>query len=401
MANATDELLIGIATIDITPPVGATLVGYRPRTSDALGHPLRAEALACRSGDAGWILVTSDTIGYSRDHVNNVRKLITDATGVPAESIMVSGTHTHSGPATLFGASEKTDTDLAYLDELKKNLAQVATEAWNSAAPGSFEVAHTAAPDLGSNRRIQQDDGTWGNEWNDPDGRHPGYFDPLVVLVAVRRPDGSCDALLVNYGCHPVTLGPSSLAISPDYPGYVKDAIEANGSFGTCLFALAGGANINPRVCIQVGEEFPKTMGQRLADIVLKATADLSPVATGKVAARQEPWDIVRTRTSPKAVARSNHQKGDTICTEIQALRAGELGIVGIPGELFSEFYQMLRTASPTTETLVVSVANDFIGYLPTNEGAAQGAYEGGMSPTENIEDLLMETARKAFKAIG
>lgn len=38
-----NELLLGIATADITPPVGALLVGYGLRESASAGHPLRPE----------------------------------------------------------------------------------------------------------------------------------------------------------------------------------------------------------------------------------------------------------------------------------------------------------------------------------------------------------------------
>ena len=102
-----DSLLIGVATTDITPAVGVTLVGYKPRTSTSLGHSLRAEALACRSDDDGWVLVTSDTLEYFRDDVADVRWRISAATGLQSEAIMVSATHTHnrrgSGPRGLRG----------------------------------------------------------------------------------------------------------------------------------------------------------------------------------------------------------------------------------------------------------------------------------------------------------
>jgi len=132
-----------------------------------------------------------------------------------------------------------------------------ATEAWRSAVPGCFETAWTEAPHLGSNRRVLMADGTWGNEWQDPDGKHPGYFDLTVMLVGVRRPDGRLAALVVGYGCHPVTLGPSNLDISGDYPGYVKDYLENHGVAPVVSFINTGGGNINPRDAIGTGAHRP------------------------------------------------------------------------------------------------------------------------------------------------
>lgn len=396
-------LLIGMATCDITPPIGATLVGYKPRTSDSLAHPLRAEAMVVKDAASGaaWVLVTTDTIGYPREYVAQVRARIARRTGLAPEAMVISGTHTHSGPATVsFGSKEITDLDVRYLNELQDKLVEVVAAAVAAAKPGTLETAWTEAPTLGSNRRIQGPDGKWINEWNDPDGKHPGYFDPAVLLAAVRRPGGAIDALLVNYGCHPVVLGPQSLAISADYVGYMKDALEASGKIATAAFALAGGGNINPRVCIQVGAEYPKAVGEKLAAIVLAAIDKLRPVTAGRVASHQVVWNITRTRDAMKRKDRPNTRTGDTVATVIQAFRAGGLGLVSMPGELFSEFSKWLREAGPTRDTLVVSLANDYVGYLPTDEAQAQGAYETNMAPAEGLEKPLLAAAGKALKAI-
>ncbi|NLX57534.1 MAG: hypothetical protein GXY74_00425 [Phycisphaerae bacterium] len=396
-------LEIGVAVADITPPVGAIMVGYKPRQSTALGHTLRAEALVVRdSGGGAWALITSDTIGYPRGYVQDVRRMIAARTPLAAEAVIVSGTHTHSGPATsMFGGEELKPLDVKYLESLKETLADLVARAWADAAPGVLEVAYTKAPTLGSNRRVKLADGTWGNEWNDPDGKHPGFFDPTVMLVGVRRPAGPLAALVVAYGCHPVVLGPSSLDISADYPGYLKDELERRGVADTVLFVNGGGANINPRVCIQVGPEHPKRMGEALAGIVAPAVANLKPIAAGTVRSRQEPWNIVRTRDAIKGQQSPGRKTGETIATEIQAFRAGDLSLVSLPGELFSEYQGMLREASPTEHTVVVSLANDYIGYFPTDEAQAQGAYETNMCPAAEFEGLLMGCARKAFGAIA
>jgi len=396
-----DSLLMGIATMDITPPIGVTLHGYKPRKSTTLGHSLRAEALACRSGDAGWVLITSDTLEYFRDDVADIRRRISEATGLPSEAIMVSATHTHSGPATVSCSDNLTEIDAEYIAVLKSKLADAATAAWNSAEPGTFETAKTEAPDLGHNRRVQADGGRWVNEWNDAEGKHPGYFDPAVMLVGVRRPNGLLAALVVGYGCHPVTLGPESLAISADYVGYLKDALETGGLCRTALFVNSGSGNINPRVCIRVGEEHPKRMGEALTGVVSSAAGKLASMPKGKVTWHREPWNIVRTREARSNLDRPGHKIGDTIGSEIQMLRAGDLALVSLPGELFSEFQKMLSDASCVSQTMAVSLANDYVSYLPTDETLAQGAYEAQSPPAEGMESMIMDHAGRAFTAIA
>lgn len=400
MATYEYPYQIGVAAMDITPPLGVRLAGYGSRKEGATGvsHRLRAEALVCKGEGGAWAMLTSDTVGYPGDLVGRVRQKAAALTGLAPENMLISATHTHSGPAAMRTYSESVaPVDLQYKDDLETRLAQVIAHAWGAAAPGGFEAAWAEAPLLGSNRRIQKPDGSWVNEWQDFEGKHPGYFDPSVLLVAVRRPCGTRDALLVNYGCHPVVLGPSSLRISADYVGYMKDYLEARGACGTAMFALAGGGNINPRVCIMVGAEHPRRMGEELGRIVLDAAAKLYPVAAGPVRAAREEWRFASKRDWPAGAGR---KKGDEVTSEVQALRAGDLVFATVPGELLSEYTRIFREASPLPVTAVVSIANDSVGYLPTDEAVPQGGHEVVHAAADNIQAALTEHVKKALAGV-
>jgi hypothetical protein len=392
-------LQIGVAAADITPPIGVTLMGYGPRTSEGVGHRLHAQALACRGKAGAWLLITSDVIGYDTGCTEAIRKAIGKSTGLQPASIMLSGSHTHSGPATVqFRFTDLPEIDRGYFAELQKKLADLAARAMKALRPGQFEVAWSEAPTLGSNRRIPRADGTIINQWEDDFGTHPGYFDPTIMLMGVRRPgEEGREALLVNYGVHPVVLGPSSKKISADYVGYMRDTLEAQGAAKTTLFAIAGAGNINPRTCIRVGAEYPRRMGESLAAIVAQAAEKLSPVAGEHVAAHQEPWEFIRSHDALKGP----QKKGDKALTEIQIFRAGDLVLLSIPGELLSEFNRGFREASPFPHTAIISLANGYYGYFCTDAVMAEGAYEASMSPTTGVEKMLYEHVRKAFAAVA
>ena len=238
----TNKLLFGVATTDITPPVGVTLMGYDPRISESVGHPLRAEALACANPDGGgWLMVSADVCGFSAPLTNVVRAAIADGTGLDVSAIMIAATHTHSGPHVSDALwCERSELESAYFAELRAKLVEVALRAWNARTPGTLVTAETAAPGFGSNRRARNADGTWYNQWSDPEGTNTGYNDPGIDLVGVRRPDGTLDALLVVFGCHPVSFGSRNLAISGDYVGHLKDALEQSGAVRTAMFSVAG-----------------------------------------------------------------------------------------------------------------------------------------------------------------
>jgi hypothetical protein len=340
-------------------------------------------------------------VGYPRDLVTAIRERVSQRTGLPAGAVMISATHTHSGPSGVRAYSGRGDlaqVDLDYGPWLADRLVELVAQAVEAAAPGRFEVAWMDAPPLASNRRVQSTDGVWSNEWRDPDGKHPGYVDPSVMLVGVRREDGCLAVLLVNYGCHPVTLGPRSIKISADYPGYLKDLLEARHPGLLAMFALAGAGNINPRVCIQVGARYPRAMGEALGEAVLAAMVKLHPVAAGVVAVASRSWELVSKRQWRDTAGR---EQGKAITTEVMALRAGDLAIVSVPGELVSEYAAMFREASPLPETAVISIANDSVGYLPTDELHAQGGHEVSHAATEDkIEEALQAHVRDALRGL-
>jgi neutral ceramidase len=391
----------GVATVDITPPVGVALWGYDPRPSESVGHPLRAEALACEGGNGGWILIGADVGAFTAPLTDRLRADIAHCTGLPPEAVMLTATHTHSGPhATDALWCERSALESAYFQELRGKLTEVAERAWRARFPGTLVHARTVAPALGCNRRVQKEDGTWSNEWSDPDGHHTGYYDPTVELVGVRRDDGALDALLVNFGCHPVCFGAQNLGISGDYVSYLKDALEAEGKVGTVLFTVAGHANIDPRDCVQAGCGVVRGMGEALAGIVGRAIPSLVPVGGAGAAAVQEPWSFKTTWAleGRMTIYFPHAASGATVRTALSAVGMGDLVLLGLPGETVSEYREKFQRGSPFSRTLLVSLANDFVGYLPTDEILKQGAYEAKLCPLSPMEAALTERVESVLK---
>src|SRR5262249_46686360 len=71
-------------------------------------------------------------------------------------------------------------------------------------------------------------------------------------------------------------------------------------------------------------------------------------------------------------------QKTPKIPCEVQAIRIGPLGIATNGAEYFCEYGLRIKKCSPLKPTWVVSLANEWIGYLPT----AQAFVGGGFQPT-------------------
>src|SRR5262249_34263214 len=84
-------------------------------------------------------------------------------------------------------------------------------------------------------------------------------------------------------------------------------------------------------------------------------------------------------KTLPEIYARETVQMADwpaTFKTPVQALRIGDLGVCALPGEPFCQTGLDIKAKSPLKPTMMVGMANDYAGYLPTEEQHALGGYE-------------------------
>jgi len=90
-----------------------------------------------------------------------------------------------------------------------------------------------------------------------------------------------------------------------------------------------------------------------------------------------------------------------TLSAEVQALRIGEVGIVAFPGELFVELGLLAKARSPFATTLVVELANDSIGYIPTRRAYSEGGYEVTSTVlAPGVGELLVEEALRLLAGL-
>jgi Neutral/alkaline non-lysosomal ceramidase, N-terminal len=95
----------GFAKIPITPPLGVELAGYGvylERRATEVHDDLFARGLVLED-DAGErvLLLSLDLVGLSWELSEAIAAQAADAAGLDVERVLVSSTHTHSGPAPL------------------------------------------------------------------------------------------------------------------------------------------------------------------------------------------------------------------------------------------------------------------------------------------------------------
>ncbi len=384
-------LLIGTAVRTINPAPGVPLVGYpgpRPNTGVALDLCARAAVF----GTPGKAVPDAALVVIDRIHVDGAmgrairQRAAAAVPGLDPSTIMVAATHTHSGPA-------------GWDDPLVASAAEAVAAAWNSRVEVVARIGRARA-NLGHNRRVVNAEGKAKNEWKDPEGRHDGFFNPDIPFVVFDDAQaGEVRAVLVSYGCHPVVLGPGNTKVSADYPGYTVRALESATGARTAIFVTGAAANINPRECLFGDPERARPMGEALAAEVEESLHGARPLRIAPAAVTSV---ALRLSLRPEAEKRyadrlQDFPEGRRLVSEVQVLRLGELAIVTAPGELVAEIGTAIRDASPLPHTIVVSCANDHLGYLVTDRIWREGGHEANSSLSTDAEQPLLAAAREAL----
>lgn len=242
----TQFLQAGVARADITPPIGVAHAGWGAQLHErAVGVdlPLSATALALSDGNQIVVIVDIEATYLMEPEAAEARKTVAALTGLPESHIRLSYTHTHSGPIhRLSGTWIEGGTEMipSYKESLQHKIAGAAWSAICALQPVRVSAGRGACA-IGVNRRFQrpEDDAVIvGRNWEGP-------VDHEVQVIRFDTTDGQPLATIVDYACHPITVGPDNDLLTPDYPGVVKRVVEeATGS--TCLFLQGAAGDIGP-----------------------------------------------------------------------------------------------------------------------------------------------------------
>ena len=409
--NSRDgAILLGCAMRTISPPLGMPLVGYprpRPNTGVALDLCARAAVFGAPGNPQPvTALVVLDLIHIDAALGKAIRERAAAALpGLAPAAILVSATHTHSGPAVSPRGAKDTDAggDPAYLNSVAAAASEAVVAAWSSKLEVRARVGHGIAR-LGHNRRVVDSSGHATNEWKDVEGLHSGIFNPDVPFVAFDDArTGDLQFIFVSYGCHPVTLGPGNTQVSADYPGYLVRALESATHARLAIFFTGAAANINPRDGLYPDPEHARPMGEALAAVVLVALPQARPLKSMPIAVTSVPLPLsVRPELAERFAARTqDFPEGRRVVTEVQALRLGELALISSPGELVAELGIAVQNSSPFDQTLIVYNANDHLGYLITDAIRREGGYEANSAVSLDFEKPYLNAARAALARVA
>src|SRR5262245_46355507 len=161
------ELRVGAASEVITPPLGAPMAGYYlPRQAKGVDDDLFAKAIVIERDGVKVAMVVCDLVTMPRKVVEEAREIIAKTPGIPADRVMISATHTHTGPIVIRGSSQDpnegeptTDVAKQYTKSLPELIAKSVQKADAKLAPARASMAIGREEHLSFNRRYFMKDG--------------------------------------------------------------------------------------------------------------------------------------------------------------------------------------------------------------------------------------------------
>lgn len=389
---------VGTSQIEITPEPGGELQGFaiREQPSRLIADPLFLRVLYLEEGERRFLWLVFDLLGFGVPQVDVFRIGIAKITGVPAEQIFVTTTHTHSGPGT---ASLNCCGAYAaeYVDSLKSKANNAALAAIHSSELCQMHFRETTC-------RLARDR---QSHMINPD------IDPRIPVFSWQTENGDFKAVLVSYSMHPVCL--RGTMISADWPGYVSRHVSESLPGNPVTLVMSGACgNIDPP---RVGGTYQEMqeMGQILVDTICDShpdhleksrqiAASQFEVITKSLQLPLEGWseegihnfanqclnDSAGFDEFHDRFLQAIHAWRCNMLTQyrrtpapwveipISALILGNQVLVGVGGEVFSHLARLV--ADETQSPYVLGMTNGSIGYIPVSSSYEANGYETSWS---------------------
>lgn len=393
-------LRVGAARIDITPSPDALPSPYR-----GILDPVYARAIVIDNGDVELALVTVDVISLNDASFSRVSAEVERATGIPRDRQLIAGTGTHSVPS---GGPGQGDAPSPVMGLIESRVVEAVVSAQARLRPARMTFGEGLSWINVQRDRIDPETRRW---WEGPD--YEGPSDKSVGVLSFTETDGTPIAAYYNYGVFNVITGMLDL-VSGDVSGAASRYIEeATGEDFVAAFALGahgdqnpiffnqtfelrelriqdyaargediriampppGGVGLdrsNPRVARLMDQQrqVNSALGLMLGEEVLRVMRDSPPgVAQAPIhVARGETVCPGRIRTNEgRGGVAGTYRDGDPVVVRYGLTLIGDVAIGSVNGAPYSQIGSRLKAESPFTRTMLLTRANGYVGYMPTD----------------------------------
>ena len=420
----------GIARTVITPSEPVWMAGYASREHPSEGTlvDLWAKALAIEDAKGQKVvLITTDLLGIPAKMSARIRDQIAIRHGLTRSQIILSSSHTHTGPVlmdALFDIYVLNEQQLnsvkKYSNELENKIIALTGEALRSMVPAQI-FSQNGVTRFQVNRR----NNTEATLVQQTDLKGPNDYSVPVLKVADQ--EGNLLAVAFGYSCHATVL--SFYQFSGDYPGFAQIELEKLYPGATAMFFQGTGADQNPlpRRTVALAQQYGKELAaavervlnedmNRLEPLISTAYSEIdlafssppSKEALQKIESETEGYQK-RWATRQLATLQKNGSLVKSYPYPIQMWRLGNQCIMTMGGEVVIEYsIQLKKLFGP--EIFVMGYVNDDMAYIPSETILSEGGYEGESSqmvyglPSKwaaGIQERILNEFRKLAPAAG
>jgi len=424
-AGPEAAFLAGVSKTVITPSESIWMSGYASRDKPSEGkiHDLYAKALALQDEDGNRVvLLTTDIIGLPADMTHRVVKKVEEKTGLPRSAVLLTSSHTHSGPVigknldTMYELDEEQQKRVVeYADNLEQKMIEVICDSLENMKPARLYRGKGSAS-FAINRRQYNLDGI-------SIGLNPiGPVDNDVPVLKVVDADNHLLALVFGYACHNTTL--SFYKLCGDYAGFAQAYLEKVHPETVAMFfsGCGGDANPNPRRELSHAEMHGLELAGAVTEVLSRPMEEVrGPIrhayteidlpltpAPSRAELEQQAKDSNKyIRLRAEQLLKQLDKQGsipETYPYPIQVWSIGDdFKAIALAGEVVVDYSLRLKHELGD-DTWVIAYANDVFAYIPSLRVLREGGYEADTSMiyyglhgpwAPEVEQMIVETVHK------
>lgn len=387
---------VGAAAVELEADDSMVIAGgIGPGKASGQEGKLRCVATVIELSTNRVAIVACDVLMLTRESLDPVAEEISRDLKIPIANILINCTHTHHAPSTM--KVHGYDLDPIFTKRVQRGIVEAAKRADANMAECEFLFALGQENGVGQNSRLLLDDGQI--YWIGPRTnvvRPTGPFDPDFPVFAFRETNAErYKAILFNHSTHTIGVrGPGKR--SPSFYGLAAQELEAE--FGGVITFLEGASgsthnlDLNgDQMTLRIKETLRATLKKtgprevpKLAAIkrsikfrVRKFDEAAEDAAVLRYCRKYAPGGAeMIARVFRNMRAELAPIQGQERETWVQAICIGDVAIVGVPAEYFTQLGLDIKNRSPFRHTYIAELANDWVGYLPNFEGHKLGGYQ-------------------------
>jgi hypothetical protein len=435
---------IGLSRSTITPPDGiySRMWGSAKHDiAEGVHQPMLASCLLLQAGTQSeeLVLITFDAIALWQQEADRMRDALMRRFSLRPEQIMLHPSHTHSSPALARRHADRPGGELIapYLDSWPTVCCELVDRARAAAFSGVLGWSYGRCG-LAFNRdslEASTGRGICGINRDRP-------ADDTLLVGRVSDAEGKTRGVLVNYACHPVSMGGANKLLSPDYIGPMRDLIERETS-ATCLFLHGASGDLTPRRSYEGGPAAAEQNGREVGFAALATLSAMLPPGErleyrgveesgtplggwGASAKTSLSSDLV-AKCVPVELPLKNYPPRESIVERMKSCqhryelerlermlairdrlgdrtignfpvtiwRVGDAYMVSTTGEPYSRYQVALREKFAGTTVAVLNLTNGATNYLPEAAAYAEDNYPARVTEYAAgcLESVIQETS--------